>query len=459
MKIKVPFDYITMLAFETLLKYENKRSIKLDILQKYHETLLEEVVKDYHNPNSIYFADADQWEGEIEFELSLEDNIDHFLNKYKQFFYAKEDTIYLYRDITFEEIKQEEIALEEEQNIGCRFLSVSDHKALFELLNINRIKNLIKRHVKVEEKIEKMYHQLSTDDSDKVKQKLKKLLFMRAIFLHNISQNPQYVIDAFRLEVMRVQDEDTCEYQKLPVNLDLWKNSSYVESDDLGSDIFDRFYDIFQYAIFGKASIAANKTNELLQNLYFFEDNPNMESSTEQDELSELDEFPELDEFSEIDDSFDLERCYYLVDNQESDLVFYLLYLRKLDEYMMKYGSTKDLIETRQRLIYALDLSKLCLFEPDNLTTEYEKARELDLDPDEFGFVEEEIEFMADEVFVSEKDENTLKKLLFVSTYYDLTKDEEIVSIFNRHFDYPGFNNYSAIVFGDGKDFSKKLGR
>ena len=51
MQIEVPFNYINLLAFITLLKYENKRGIKIDTLQKYHQILLEEVIKDYNNKN------------------------------------------------------------------------------------------------------------------------------------------------------------------------------------------------------------------------------------------------------------------------------------------------------------------------------------------------------------------------------------------------------------------------
>ena len=80
MQIEVPFNYINLLAFLTLLKYENKRSIKIDTLQKYHQILLEEVIKDYNTKNATYYEEVDNWKGKINFFIDEQNNLNNFLN-------------------------------------------------------------------------------------------------------------------------------------------------------------------------------------------------------------------------------------------------------------------------------------------------------------------------------------------------------------------------------------------
>ena len=88
-----------------------------------------------------------------------------------------------------------------------------------------------------------------------------------------------------------------------------------------------------------------------------------------------------------------------------------------------------------------------------------EKTKEFDLEAEDFDFVEDEVRFMADEVFMTETNENTIKKLLFISTYYELTKDKKIVRILNKHSNKDNFATYSDIIFGEQKGYSKKLSK
>lgn len=444
MQIEVPFNYINLLAFITLLKYENKRGIKINTLQKYHQILLEEVIKDYNNKNAIYYNDVDNWKGTINFFINEQNNLNNFLNEFSHLFYIAEDTIYLHEEIGFEELMQQEIMMRTEQCISNRFLSVSDNSRLFDLLNINQIKSVIEKYIKIEQEIEKTYSKLNNNVDNVLKQKLTKLLFTRAIFLTNICQNADYIIDAFRLESYRIYELDSSyEYIKAPIDLELWKQSNYYNEDDIG-DIDDRIYDIFQYAIFGKTSLVSRKTNEMLQNLYFYEDKNNNQSELLEDYFSE-------------DLVFDDDNEYYIVDNEETDLAFYLTYLHKLDSYIKKYGESTDLINTRNRLLYALDMPKLCLFKQENFIQEWKKTKEFELEAEDFDFVEDEVKFMVDEVFMTETDENTIKKLLFISTYYELTKDKKIVKILNKHSHNSNFATYSEIIFGEPKGYSKSL--
>jgi len=273
---------------------------------------------------------------------------------------------------------------------------------------------------------------------------------MRAIFLTNICQNADHIIDAFRLESSRVYESDSSyKYSKTPIDLELWRKSNYYNEDGIG-DIDDRIYDIFQYAIFGKTSLVSKKTNEMLQNLYFYRDENNNEPELLEDYFSEDLTFSE---------NLDDDNTCYIVDNEETDLAFYLTYLHKLNQYIKKYGESVDLIDTKNRLLYALDMPRLCLFKQEKFIQELEKVKEFELEPEDFDFFEDEVRFMADEVFMTETDKNTIKKLLFISTYYELTKDKKIVKILNKHSDKKNFAKYSEIIFGEPKGYSKKLSK
>jgi len=450
MQIELPFNYVNLLAFMTLLKYESKRDIKIDTLQKYHQILLEEVIKDYNNKYTKYYQDVDNWKGKIDFFINEQNDLNDFLNEFSHLFYFDKDTIYLHDEICYEELIQQEIVMREEQCISNRFLLVSNNSRLLDLLNINKIKSVIEKYIKIEQEIEKTYSKLNHSDDNEIKQKLTKLLFMRAIFLTNICQNADHIIDAFRLESSRVYESDSSyKYSKTPIDLELWRKSNYYNEDGIG-DIDDRIYDIFQYAIFGKTSLVSKKTNEMLQNLYFYRDENNNEPELLEDYFSEDLTFSE---------NLDDDNTCYIVDNEETDLAFYLTYLHKLNQYIKKYGESVDLIDTKNRLLYALDMPRLCLFKQEKFIQELEKVKEFELEPEDFDFFEDEVRFMADEVFMTETDKNTIKKLLFISTYYELTKDKKIVKILNKHSDKKNFAKYSEIIFGEPKGYSKKLSK
>lgn len=454
MKIDVPYDYINILLFKTLLKYENKRSVSIDMLNKYHEILLEEVINEYETiekaGKKTYFSDKEKWEGEIEFIFN-DETIDSFLEKFSDLFYRDDDNICLYEEVSFDELNQRKIVMENEEVISQRFDDASESDRLFDLLEINKIKKTLKRYIGIEEQIEKCYLELNYNLSDSsIIGELKKLLMMRVIFLNNVCQTSSEVIEAFHQETVRIYGNDsTYNYEKAPIDLELWKKSDYFNDsiddvDDIFNDIDDRIYDIYQYAIFGESSISIEKVRVMLENLYLFGD-------------KEVKSFDEIDgDFSDVD-CFDGQETFFVVDSEESDLLFYLTYLKKLEDYMGKNGQTSNLINARNRILYALDMPALGLFKEENLVKELEKAADYEVDEEDFEFIEDEVRFMADEVFKVEEDDNTVKKLLFISTYYELTGDEAIPLIVSEHEDDDRFDTYSEVIFGEQSDKEKKM--
>lgn len=450
MKIEVPFNYINLMAFITLLKYENKKSIKTDTLQKYHQATLEEVINQHNDKSSVFYEENDEWSEQIEFYVNENDNLNNFLNKFSNLFYLNGDTIYLNDDVTYDELIETEVILRNEESISHRFGEASQSNKTFEVLGINKIKAVIEKFIKIEAELEKLYSKLGDFDNVETEKKIKKLLFMRAMFLNNICQNNDYILDAFRLESSRIHESNTSyEYSKLPIDLELWKQSEYFDEYDL-ADIDDRIYDMYQYAIFGKTGLATRKTEIMLGNLFF-------SGESMQDKEFRLVEEDYFFEGCSDDIDIDDDMIYYISGNEEIDLVFHLTYLDKLNTYMEKYGQSQNLIEMRNRLLYVLDMPELCLFKKDNFTQQLDDIKNSELEAEDFDFVEDEVRFMANEIFMTEADENTLKKLLFISTYYQLTKDSEIIDIIKNYSDHDMFGMYTEIIFGETKGYSKKL--
>lgn len=437
MKVFVPVDYINILAFYVVLKYENRRSLKVLDLEKFRELLLE-VILDSHKKNEVtYFKEKDIWEGDVEFCLPEDISYDDFVSQYSYLFSKERDVISLNEDVDFYEISQLEKTVCDENDISNRFFSFCNDTRIFKEFGINTIYSEIERYLKIEKELEKCYQYLG--DSLENSTQLRKLLFMRNIFLNNVSQVPEYVVDAFRLESSKIHSHDfTYEYAKSPLDLKFLAYYNPPE-DDLG-DLDSRIYDIFQYAIFGKTSLATAKVSEMLDNLYL---------SDESDKEAGDDISFEGASYNTFDDE-EVDACYF-VDTEEADMVFYLNYLSKLNDYMKKYGEDSDLIEAKNRLIYALDMPKESLYKEECFNNKLNEVLEIDVDEEDFDFIIDEVRFMANEVFLAEPDINTVKKLLFISTYYQLTGDDEIVDIVSSYSENSWFDSYSEIIFGDEK--------
>ena len=217
-----------------------------------------------------------------------------------------------------------------------------------------------------------------------------------------------------------------------------WNYSVFVDNID------SRIYDIDQYAIFSKKSFADLRMNKIFDEIHFsmFSD---MVYKEEEQELDSS----EYDELESENEEYDY-------DFYSGDLAFNILYLKKLRLYMEKYGVNNELLETYNRLLYATDSPELCLFIDKCMTSEFKNLEISEIDDSDLMFIKEEVRFMAYEIFAKEPNNYTIRKLLFISTYYELTKDEKILKNINKHNNNKNFDNYTKIIFGE-KDYIKTL--
>ena len=437
------YNYTILMAFLYLYKYEGKKAISVEILKHYRKTLLEEILDVYKNGRGHnYLQEVDQWSGEVSFrEINEEEALQDFLEEYEDYFYLDNDVVYLKDNISFDEISELEKQIRVNKNVPYRFDIIHDNEKLMNVLGISSIEKIINEYSKVEEKIENLYNKLFTlEDTEELRNSIKYLLFIRLGFFTRIFKMPYYRADAFRIisnfysGKIYDKNENDFNYDKSPINLDLWKKQ-YTDSDDLLEDIDDRIYDINQYAIFGKKKnvLYLNKIEEELDNFDMFEDEFNFGGIEEIDTLKDYSIMIETDMLAreQFEESCEAhpESVFEVYDPSDEFWVLYMNYLKNLNKFMSIYGETEDLLLAKRRLLYAMDKPELMIYEQKNFEKELEKCKSIELDEDPFSFFVDEIYFMAKEVFMLPSDEYTIRKLLLVGTYYNLTNDVELKKI------------------------------
>ena len=365
MQIEVPYDYINLLAFLNVMKYENNRSIKVKDLNNYRVLLLDKVLEEYKNPDITFMAEEDRWEGEVTFSYVDEKKaLRDFLNRYDYILYLDGDTIYLNDDVDYKSLNHEVIELKREEEIGHRFGAASYHKELLKVLGINKIETFLKRFLKVEEETEKCYMDLFSSRSNFSNKIMKKNLLMRTILLNNLRNSQLQYVDAFRLVASDLYyDGDSYEYDIYPLSMDLMEECGISEGDkdELFNTVDDRLYEIYQYAIFGNESLSLQKVWEMIDNLYFFEMPVEVGTLLLDDSEDDLEEYDEEDyDYDEDEDSVDIDEDkdrdgYFICDSTLEDNIFYLNYVDKLDKYMMEYGDDDELLRVKKRLLYELE--------------------------------------------------------------------------------------------------------
>ena len=79
------YNYITLMTFEQLYKFEGKTSISVDTLNELRNALLEEVIVNYKNDDHRYPQEIDRWQGEVSFSpINEQDALKEFLEEYKE---------------------------------------------------------------------------------------------------------------------------------------------------------------------------------------------------------------------------------------------------------------------------------------------------------------------------------------------------------------------------------------
>ena len=201
----------------------------------------------------------------------------------------------------------------------------------------------------------------------------------------------------------------------------------------INSEDFDELIkDLNQYAIFDNISLANFKINEDLANLIIQITNKTP---------------PQIDNNLIQQGIF---KFIYTV-NYEDALLFYLLYIDKLDKLIKDYEDL-ELEVTKMRLIYALDNTNLNLFLDNQveklLNTFLNLLNQDEIDKDCYNFLNLESYFFLIDIFENKENSpnDILKKLAFISTYYYLTGDKKIDEIMKNYISYNNYFTYYKII-------------
>ena len=270
---------------------------------------------------------------------------------------------------------------------------------------------------------------------------------LRGLFLNKVKNLSELELACYDDESTEFDNNETKDYEEYPVLKSMWYKSIYYDEKD-DKELDEMVYDIYFYSLFSKGDLSALKLNKEISEIY----DESLDVSDDIDyELNEyLEDIPDINTDDFLDDS-----SYEInIDDRECDYLFYMTFIKKLDSFTNKYGTSNDLIIRRQRLLYSLDKIDLCLFEEDKFNNKFDELQEKAGDQTELVFYKKIIWFLTEEVFKREMNSDSIIKLLLISSYYEITKDEKIEMLFNKNANNKYYNIYYNIVFTDEKTLS-----
>ena len=422
--MEITMFYTTLLAFSLVMEFDKRKEIKIKDLLNFRNELIRK-----------YLEKNDEEDKINKYICSKKEEILDLLNEYSAFFSYNSGYIILNDDITLDDVFY---AMDEQEEDNPILYYLAFDKKLFEVLNIRKIyeiKNIIEEvGYELEKEIENEYSNLNKD-------RIKRLLYNRFVFNVNVATNYGNYVENFLdipLDDTLTQDNDIdyyCNSEYIKNNetypIDLLK---YEQSEFYGDITYETntvtevLEEDYQLAIFSNIPLYKKKFNMYFKSLYFYQ----MLMDTEED-------FDE--DYEELDINYD-----------DIELIFYMTYIKKTDEL---FNNNKRLTKVKNRLLYLLDNVEYSLYDNTSFNYIYDKKVSNNYTIDDYSYYEETSKYFICEIF----DNNCLKeeeKLIFISTYYELTKDKEIIKILNRYKNNSKYNNYYKYITGEDKGYTLK---
>ncbi len=452
MVVKVPYNYLILQAFQNLIKYEERKEITVGRINNYLNAVLEETLSLYYHSRNK--GESSDWQGEVKYSYD-KDYLKKFLAKYdivsiidnynstSNPFNLNDNILKLKDSVTYEELENLINKVVIEEKVSNRFVLLSEHLPSLKTLGITKCLKIIDSFLNQEQEIEKFYYSNNIDD---------KLMafysFKRIMFLNNLNQKAEYTLLGYQniLCEMQIENEESTNF--FPINWEKYVNSPWGKND---VDItYSKLKDSFHKAIFGKFPLFYEKSLMMMEDII---------ASRMALGLSSI-EAEEIDEMEEEETDFDIIESQAFFDTQ--DIIFYVTYLEKLNDYINQYliylkpEEQSDLLNTKTRLIYIFDDPNISLLDEEILKEYMETTNNSEgLDFEEFA---SEIYYYITDIFEEEQEyTKIIKKILYISAYYELTLDENIVKYLNKYYLNKNYNAYCNAIF-DG-EYPQKLKR
>ena len=476
------YDFIVYNAFEALLAHSDKRCLSINELHLYRLNIVKEInegsfLVDSESAKVINNFLQSNYQMSFDKELDL---LSEFIIDNDNLFEIKEDKIFIKENLTAEDLLELKFELDTYVNNDNKFLfhDISEHFDDLENLKIlgaDKINNEIYRLLDLQNKIEKAYKNPIIRDNQNI---INSGNLLTAYKLRKLFKESHYNINSYYrflnnlLEKVEVEDLNLLN-EEIVENDDFYQQNNYIDAL-LETEYMD--------AIFGDNSLAIYKLYNYLDILETYK-RPEDDFFIEEDE-EELDELFDsfLEEEDEYIDEFDDEDEEELEDEEDEEeledeievlndhikltYIFYLKYIESLDKYQIKYGFDKQLMDIKNRLIYLLDQFGYDLYKDQNLNNAINAVSGLDINyrNDLHDFYVISRLFIFDMLETNEINDLTLKKVLFISTYYNFTKDKRIKNILEEFRESNmGLKLYDSIINGNinkmSNEYVKKLNK
>lgn len=423
----LPFSFSTLYAFYFVLLLENRKEIDIEALVKYNKNIEKRVMDVRKNSvRGLLFSNLYVLNN---FDVNKE--VEKFIKSYGKYFYIEDNKIKLKDEYNIDDVIDLKALEEEKEELADWWPFIQElNNDERDILSIKTIIGELRELKEDEDTLEDYYFQLvKGQDIEKNKEHIKKMLLKRNDFFGRIYTKGAEELRKYEMEATGLI-EDEIEFPECPIDLDL------CDDDEIDFDVSVFFYNMYHYAIFDERLLSSYKIANDINAMY--------------DGL--------ILEFKQDYIPRDEENVLYpvYIPTQNLEMTFWLLYTKKIDEFMKKYGEDEELQRAKARILYAFDDISLSLFDEDKLNDVLDDnlmaVQEEESIKEAYEFWQKEALFFIKDVFEGkyEYTEDILyKKLIFVSTYYDLTEDIEIVNMLDSYQEDPRYQMYKKIILGD----------
>ena len=439
MTMEIPYAYITAYIFETLVYLEGKRNIKISTLIDCINNLIEFILDDYYENEDHYLMECDHLDGVVKFKEVDKNECLLILAKHcSDFFYIKDEELFVHNTVSLRQLRD---LKREKEILPTRFGNALQRKEIYDMIGIKRIYDF-QKHLTLN--FHKLEQEIENDYTIKENKSTKELLYKRLLWLLNATANNKLFFD----EYCNIPQEDdfvvdekydyfnesryTKNKEPYPIDNELYVDSEYYENMiEAFNPIQQNIEDMYHYAIFGSGPLYDDKYREILCSVYMFG-------------LCKIDEskFPGFKpQVEKVEDE---------------EIAFYVVYINKLNE-LIDNGHI-ELVNKRNRLLYALDDFKFCMYDKENFEKIYNESLNFEIDEDSFKNYGWEAAYYITDIFEGNSG-SKIEKAIFISTYYELTKNPEIKDIFEQYEEHESYELYKQIIFGKKKGYSKRLNK
>jgi hypothetical protein len=442
----INYGYTTFLAFLINLRFNNSRKIDIETLKNFPKLFLRKLKNQNNQYNITMIIDIDDF--------------NEFLEDSKDIFDRDERYIYLKDDVSLEDLYDELLEFDVPFTGSAIYILRFDGE-LKETLKLNGIRKIFDRHQKFEEELKKYYLSFAygTECSDYL-DRINNMLVKRNDFYHKlISRSKEFVNDCHA---------EASTFDKVNPFAYFYPLDKEIDFDELFPDDYnivdEVLNDIYMFTIFISVS------DPTYYRMY--EDINGIDLKyTSTIKTTDAEEYrKELNKRLMKIASEKGKLCYTI--RTRSQMLFYLKYIKCIEELIGKYGPNTDLELVKYKLIYLLDDNSLNLMYEENREKEYnllyskylsekdisvddafkmfEDNEDIILDPFEFDWFTVLIKALIVDIFEGEIYDETLKykKLAMIKTYYSITSDEQIIKLLNQYSDHNNFWEYFSYIKG-----------